>query len=503
MSEKWLQFYRTSLDLNRMATFDWDVVADTLEYDEMMTHLLQIDVPTSNVKENLLLAKMIHPKDRQEFQNHVDRILHMKSQRRDPLQDKILDFRVYVKGAGFIWMHLAYRIRYENGDAKQVTGFLQNIDLERQEQAKMQRMVEHDPMTGLFTKTHTAYLVTQEISVPESVHALLVIDLDNFKSVNDKLGHLIGDAVIVDMALNLKMVFRPTDILGHIGGDEFCVLMKNIPDHEIVIKKCTQLRDLLRKTYTYEGGEVTVSSSIGIAISPEHGAEYKELFTHADAALYEVKRRGKDSQVIYSPEFEGNNDKAEKKVEEKEESGAKDFQSLLNNPMDYIFQLTLKSQDTSIAVRLLLEIFAKQFKVNRAYVFWHLDGPYWPQPLFDCVVGQGNTAAATHDAYVRRQMRKRYKNTELGRFTECGDTEKLPTKAREIFSKRHIRAFLECAIMDGDIFLGCVGFDDCIKAREWTRSEHEVLRAFADIMQRFLFGQIFFERQKKSGGWNV
>ena len=50
MSEKWLQFYRTSLDLNRMATFDWDVVADTLEYDEMMTHLLQIDVPTSNVK---------------------------------------------------------------------------------------------------------------------------------------------------------------------------------------------------------------------------------------------------------------------------------------------------------------------------------------------------------------------------------------------------------------------------------------------------------------------
>ena len=78
MSEKWLQFYKTSLDLNRMATFDWDVVADTLEYDEMMTHLLQIDIPTSNVKASLLLAKMVHPKDRQEFKNHVNRILHMK-----------------------------------------------------------------------------------------------------------------------------------------------------------------------------------------------------------------------------------------------------------------------------------------------------------------------------------------------------------------------------------------------------------------------------------------
>lgn len=502
MSEKFFQFYKTAMDLNRMAAFDWNVVNDTIEYDEMMPHILQSDLPTSNIKEHLTLARLIHPKDKQEFQNHVDRILHMKSKRRDPLQDLSLDFRVYVKNAGFVWMHMAYRVRYENGDAQQVTGFLQNVDVERQEAARMQRMVEHDPMTGLYSKTHTAYLVTQEISVPDTTHALLVIDLDNFKKVNDKLGHLIGDAVIVDMALNLQMVFRPTDILGHIGGDEFCVLMKNIPDHEIVIRKCTQLRDLLRKTYTYDGGEVTVSSSIGIAISPQHGADYKELFAHSDAALYEVKRTGKDNQIIYSPEFEGNN-KAVEKTNEKAENGAKDFQSLLTNPMDYIFQLTFKSQDTSIAVRLLLEIFAKQFKVNRAYVFWHLDGPYWPQPLFDCVVGDWASAATTHDAYVRRQMRKRYKTTELGKFTECGDTEKLPTKAREIFAKRHIRAFLECAIMDGEVFMGTVGFDDCVKARDWTPAEHEVLRAFADIMQRFLFGQIFFERQKKSGGWNV
>ena len=501
MYESWLERYRTSMDLNRMATFHWDVQQDKLEYDEMMTHLLQLDLPTDNVKNNLLTARLIHPKDRQEFQNHIDKILNMKSMRRDPLQDKNLDFRIYVKGAGFIWMHMSYRIRYEQGYAQEVTGFLQNVDVERQEAVRMQKMVEHDPMTGLFSKTHTAYLVMQELSIPNAVHALLVIDLDNFKSVNDKLGHLIGDAVIVDMALNLKMVFRPTDILGHIGGDEFCVLMKNIPDPEIVIKKCEQLRELLRKTYNYEGGEVTVSSSIGIAISPQHGEDYKILFSHADAALYEVKRRGKDNQIIYSAEFEENKRAEENKAEEL--TGSNDFQKLLTNPMDYIFQLTFKSQDTSVAVRLLLEIFAKQFKVNRAYVFWHLDGPYWPQPLFDCIVGNWENAEISHDSYVRRQIRKRYKNTELGRFTECGDTEKLPTKAREVFEKRHIRAFLECAIMDDDIFMGCVGFDDCTKAREWTRSEHEVFRAFADIMQRFLFGQIFFERQKKNSGWSV
>ena len=172
---------------------------------------------------------MIHPKNRAEFQTHIDRLINSKFQREAEFQDFQLDFKLYTIGRCYIWIHLAYRVQIEENRAKFVTGFIQNIDENRQEHARMQVMVERDLMTGLFSKIYANYLVNQIVSekIQGISHALLVLDMDNFKQVNDKLGHLIGDAVILDVALTLKRIFRNTDILGHIGGDEFMVLMKD------------------------------------------------------------------------------------------------------------------------------------------------------------------------------------------------------------------------------------------------------------------------------------
>lgn len=388
------------------------------------------------------------------------------------------------------------RVRLKDGFAYHVTGYLQNIHVQHQEQVRMKSMVERDPMTGLYSKTHSNYLVNQTVSDKTfSMHALLVIDLDNFKQVNDKLGHLIGDAVIMDMAMNLKMLFRSSDILGHIGGDEFLVLMKDIKTPDIVQERCNQLRDLLRKSYDHDKETVQVSASIGISLAPMHGQDFQTLFSHADAALYQSKRMGKDRQMLYSANFVETREKAEDGNEPRQ-----DLQKLLEDPKHYILDMAFNSKDTELAVQILLEIFAKYFRVHRAYVFWHVDGPYWPKALFEYAMGNHKKASVAHDAPVRRQIRKRYRTTKYGRFTECSDTSKLISKnARMEFQRRQICAYLECAVMDGDKFIGCVGFDDCQEPREWTQSEHEVLQAFADIMRRFLFGQLYYERMKGRG----
>ncbi len=327
--------------------------------------------------------------------------------------------------------------------------------------------------------------------------------MDNFKSVNDKLGHLIGDAVIMDMAMNLKTTFRKTDILGHIGGDEFMVLMKDIKSDEIVHQKCNQLRDLLRRVYDHEGEKVSVSSSIGIALFPEHGEDYNTLFTLADVALHQSKKNGKDTQTIYSASFDALSD--DDKSQNKAESNilSTNFRQMLSNPMEYIFQMVFNSKDTSLSVQLLLQVFAKYFKVHRAYVFWHIDGPYWPRILFDYVKDGFKKTEIAHDPPLRLQIRKRYRNTKLGRFSECDDVEKLFGRVRREFERRQIRSYIECAVMDGDKFIGCVGFDDCKKSRTWSSEEHEVLFAFAEIMRRFLFGQIYYEMTKRNGRWGL
>ena len=491
--------YKVAASLNNMAVFEWNILEDTLEFDEKLTLIIQHEMPKKNVKKILMKARLVHPENRIEFQNHIDRMLTMKTQRTAPFQEYELEFRVYTTYRYYAWVKMKYRAEFVEGRAQKVTGFLQNIDSFRKKEAQLKEVIERDAMTGLYSKTHAPYLVNQTISDKTKMNALLVLDLDNFKSVNDKLGHLIGDAVIMDMAMNLKTTFRKTDILGHIGGDEFMVMMKDIKSSEIVIKKCIQLRDTLRKVYTHEGEEVSVSASIGIALSPQHGSDYNLLFTRADAALAESKRQGKDTETIF---FEGlEND--EKKAADNAELPTQNFRKMLANPMEYIFQMVFNSKDTSLAVQLLLQIFAKYFKVHRAYVFWHMDGHYWPKILFDYTRGNVKGSEISHDPALRLQIRKRYRNTKHGRFSECSDTSKLVGRARKEFEKREICSYLECAVMDGEDFIGCVGFDDCKKSRTWTKEEHEILFAFSEIMRRFLFGQIFFEMKKRHGTWSI
>ena len=213
-------------------------------------------------------------------------MVNMTTRRSAPFQDYELEFRILTTDQYYVWFRLRYRAEFENGKAFRVTGFLQNVEKFCRERDEFKNIIERDQMTGLYSKTHAPYLVNQVLEDKSKMNALLVIDLDNFKSVNDKLGHLIGDAVIMDMAMNLKTTFRKSDILGHIGGDEFMVLMKNIKSEEIIHQKCDQLRNLLRRVYNHDDQKVSVSSSIGIAIFPQHGEDYKTLFACADAALH-------------------------------------------------------------------------------------------------------------------------------------------------------------------------------------------------------------------------
>lgn len=499
MAEVKVASYMAAMELNKMAVFEWNVLADTLNFDDMMKFVTQHKIPKENARENLLNARLIHPQDRIEFRNHVNRMLTMRTQRTAPYQDYTFDCRIYTTGRYYIWIRVNYRAHFYYGVAFRVVGSIRNVDSVHKEQARLKNEIEHDPMTGLYSKTHAPYLVNQIVSDESKMNALLAIDLDNFKNVNDKLGHLIGDAVIMDMAMNLRTTFRKCDILGHIGGDEFMVLMKDIKSPAIAMQKCQKLRDLLRRTYKHENEEVSVSSSIGVAFSPMHGTDYKTLFENADAALFESKRHGKDTQTVYSKEFKNQKHLAKEDVE----LPIQNFRKMLTNPMEYIFQMVYNAKDTSLSVELLLQIFAKYFKVHRAYVYWHVDGPYWPRILFDYVRGDFKRTEVAHDPSVRLQIRRRYRNTKNGRFSECSDTSKLTDRARKEFERRGIHSYIECAVMDGDKFIGCVGFDDCKKARIWTKEEHEILFAFAEIMRRFLFGQIYFEMTKRNGRWSL
>lgn len=132
--------------------------------------------------------------------------------------------------------------------------------------------------------------------------ALLIIDLDDFKQVNDSYGHMFGDAVLVQAAQTIKKLFRSKDIVGRIGGEEFMVLMKDITDSEIVNIRCNQLNTAFHDILCRQMTENPLSCSIGVSFAPAHGRSYFELFCCADQALYLAKDQGKDRYAFYDPE---------------------------------------------------------------------------------------------------------------------------------------------------------------------------------------------------------
>lgn len=173
-----------------------------------------------------------------------------------------------------------------------------NVMLKEQEELKVK--AEIDEMTKLLNKATAEKMAKQILEeYPDENHAILMIDIDNFKNVNDSLGHDVGDHVISVVAGIISMQFGGSDIVGRIGGDEFMVFMKNVEDREEARRKAQNIVDAFCKKENLSIPDC-VSVSIGMAFSDESGIEYEPLFKKADEALYVSKEKGKSCYTEYS-----------------------------------------------------------------------------------------------------------------------------------------------------------------------------------------------------------
>lgn len=129
--------------------------------------------------------------------------------------------------------------------------------------------------------------------------AILFIDIDGFKAVNDALGHNSGDELLKDISKRILSRLRGTDLISRLGGDEFIILLNDIDSHNSALKLANSIIDLIGSPFQLKDGSVHVGCSIGISLYPEHGHEIEELIKNADTAMYNVKNSGKNSCVIY------------------------------------------------------------------------------------------------------------------------------------------------------------------------------------------------------------
>ncbi len=187
-----------------------------------------------------------------------------------------------------------------NGNVSGIIGLINDVTEQQLMKIDLEEKSKHDRLTGLYNKATCEDMIRTALlsSKKKDAHAIMLIDADKFKNINDTYGHTAGDKVLEQIGSVISDIFKGMDICGRFGGDEFLVLLKNVNSREDLTTLTDDLRNALKDRIKDEEYAKDVSLSIGIALFPKHGKTFLELLGAADKALYYVKDHGRDGMYI-------------------------------------------------------------------------------------------------------------------------------------------------------------------------------------------------------------
>lgn len=208
-------------------------------------------------------------------------------------------YRVRTRDSDWVWVETSSHIfRAASGELRRIS-YMVLIDDEVRMSSELLERAKRDGLSGLLNRNTVEEQIRSAL-IAGSEHALIIIDIDSFKSYNDNYGHMIGDTVITDVGNAIRNSFRGSDIMGRLGGDEFVVLLSGSMSENVIREKLDRLsmRITLINSDTPERPPITVSG--GVAVAPQDGCDFDVLYNKADKALYYAKENGRSRIAFYS-----------------------------------------------------------------------------------------------------------------------------------------------------------------------------------------------------------
>jgi len=220
------------------------------------------------------------------------------------VQEKAREKRYRHKNGYYIWVNLTSSlVRDENGEPRYYSTVVEDISRRKQMEGELLHMANHDVLTSLPNRSLLVDRITQAITYANRAGeqvAVLLIDLDRFKNINDSLGHDVGDKMITAIARKLLSQVRDVDTVARLGGDEFVILVTNVTREDAVATLAQQVLEALAQPLVIQGHELYPAGSIGVSLYPKDGADSQTLLKNADTAMYRAKDAGRNNFQFYA-----------------------------------------------------------------------------------------------------------------------------------------------------------------------------------------------------------
>jgi len=476
--------YEIILAQTENVLFEWDIEADTISFSDTWEKIFGYTPINSNVREAINMGSFFHPDD-------IPLLLNGIRALEDNLDYQMLEVRISTSNGRYMWCRFrATALRDQSGNLKKISGIIINIDSEKRAEQALLDKAERDSLTNLLNKNAARKHAEEYFSQnPNGANcAMLIIDLDNFKEVNDQFGHMFGDVVLTQISREIKKLFRMRDMIARIGGDEFMVIMRDISDPALVKSRCNLLVSSLRELFRTQLYNCPLSCSIGVAMSPMHGSSYVDLFQHADQALYQAKSNGKNQYKFYDstdPVFRPKISpltNANTRIDSDEDPGILDTAVIQS-----AFRRLYSSDDVAPAINEILNHIGRQTNVSRVYIFENsLDDKYCNNTYEWCNTGVTPEIDNLQNISYETDIPGYEDNFDEHGIYYCPDVREMPPAAFEIVDAQGIKSMLQYAIREGGKFRGYIGLDDCNTYRMWTKEQIDILSYFAEMLGVFL-----------------
>jgi len=291
--------YQLALQAAHDGFWEWDPVSKRLNVSPRLLEILGYS--QNFLPDTYAWLELVHPEDREHYNRAVSQ--HLKGL--TPFF--YCEYRVRAHSGEYCWIaSRGIAVRDRHGVACQMAGSVTDITDRKHYEEEVAYLAQHDQLTGLANRFLLAETLGEALNAADESGrrvALVFIDLDRFKDINDSLGHRLGDHLLQAVALRLKTAVRPRDMLVRQGGDEFIVVIGDVGGREAADARAAVFLDLLERPFHVDGNQLHVGASLGVSMYPDDADDGEQLLRNADTAMYAAKREGGGRVCWHTPQM--------------------------------------------------------------------------------------------------------------------------------------------------------------------------------------------------------